>query len=251
MEGEANQLLSSLGLTEYEAKTLNALFRLKETEAPEVSRVAQVPKTRVYDVLDKLTQKGLVIEIRGRPKKYRALDAEDVFGQLISERKKETAELEKKANALKSTMRFSNAEESSAERVMKVRDRNDFMRILAQEIDGAKEEVIAFTKLDDSHHLLKDSIHNASKKKVSVRMLGKVPAQLSEIADGYAKAGVDLREHEHGLNAFVIDKKKVILAISDLSKERPEYHFTIWNHKPMAAALESYFNECWKKGKEW
>jgi len=52
-EYDVNVFLERLGLTEYEAKTLSALFRLKEAEAPEVSRSAQVPKTRVYDVLDR------------------------------------------------------------------------------------------------------------------------------------------------------------------------------------------------------
>ena len=84
---EVTTLLENLGLTEYEAKTLASLFRLKETEAPEISRSAQVPKTRVYDVLDRLVKRGLIIEIYGRPKKYRVIDAEDVFKGLLNSKK--------------------------------------------------------------------------------------------------------------------------------------------------------------------
>ena len=69
MKTNIHELLKQLGLTEYESKTLNTLFQLKEEKAPEISRDAQVPKTRVYDVLDGLVKKGLVIEIQGRPKK--------------------------------------------------------------------------------------------------------------------------------------------------------------------------------------
>ena len=77
MNGSATyNLLEKLGLTEYEAKTLNTLFTLRESQAPTISRTAQVPKTRVYDVLEKLIAKDLIIEIKGRPKLYRAIDAE-------------------------------------------------------------------------------------------------------------------------------------------------------------------------------
>lgn len=95
-ETEINRLLEQLGLTEYEAKTLNTLFKLKEAEAPEVSSRAQVPKTRVYDVLDRLTKKNLIIEISGRPKKYKVVDPAKVFDELLGKKREELGQLEKK-----------------------------------------------------------------------------------------------------------------------------------------------------------
>ena len=74
MNSQTYLLLEKLGLTEYEAKTLGTLFNLREAEAPQISRTAQVPKTRVYDVLEKLIQRRLIIEIKGRPKLYRAVE---------------------------------------------------------------------------------------------------------------------------------------------------------------------------------
>ncbi|MEI7961272.1 MAG: helix-turn-helix domain-containing protein, partial [archaeon] len=76
--------LEKLGLTEYEAKTLSTLFSLKEAEAPHISRTAQVPKTRVYDVLEKLIQRNLIIEIKGRPKLYRAVEAQKAIDILLT-----------------------------------------------------------------------------------------------------------------------------------------------------------------------
>jgi len=103
-ETELNNFLEKLGLTEYEAKTLSSLFRLREAEAPEISRNAQVPKTRVYDVLARLTKKNLIIEIHGRPKRYMSIEAEKVFALLIEEKRKELQELEKRASELKETI---------------------------------------------------------------------------------------------------------------------------------------------------
>src|SRR3989344_3709033 len=101
-EYEVNTFLEKLGLTEYEAKTLSALFNLHEAEAPEISRLAQVPKTRVYDVLDRLTKKNLIIEIHGRPKRYMSIEPEKVFASLIEGKRKELHDLEKRAKHIKS-----------------------------------------------------------------------------------------------------------------------------------------------------
>ncbi len=237
---EIVQFLADLGLTEYEAKTLSTLFKLKETEAPEISRIAQVPKTRVYDVLDRLTKKGLVIEIFGRPKKYRVVEPKEALDILVKRKKEEVKALEEKSTELKSLVEgFEGLQEEDGEKVMKVKDKQDFNRILAQEIGNAKETVVAFSKLDEGNDTLKEALHNAIKKKISVKMVSKSHPAARMLQD----AGVLWKENDHGLNAYIIDGKKVILGLSDFSKQRPEYHFTIWNNnKAMANALQKYFD---------
>lgn len=251
MSVEINELLETLGLTEYEAKTLSALFKLRESEAPDVSRAAQVPKTRVYDVLDKLTKRGLVIEIYGRPKKYRVLGPEEVFDALLNERKKEMTKLEKRVSSLKQLAQAAeSAEEDGMERVMKVKDKQDFFRILAQEIELAKKEITGFARIGEEHTLVKTALHSAADKKVKTRILSRVPNHVMDIAKKYSEKGIELKHADHGLNAYIIDNRKVVLGLSDFSKEKPEYHFTILHNKAMASALQSYFDSCWKKARE-
>ena len=201
MSAEAIELLEQLGLTEYEAKTLATLFKLRETEAPEISRLAQVPKTRVYDVLERLTKKGLVIEIYGRPKKYRVIEPNSVFEELISQKKHEIKKLEEKTSELKQFFgNLKTSEEDFGEKVMKVKDKNDFLRILAQEIDSAKSEVIALSRLDENQDILKEALHNALKRKISVKLLSKLPRSLNEDIKRYASNGMSLKEQDHGMN---------------------------------------------------
>lgn len=248
---EITELLERLGLTEYEAKTLTTLFKLRETEAPEISRIAQVPKTRVYDVLDRLTKKGLVIEIYGRPKKFRVTDPNNALESLIRRKKEEIKELEKRSSEIRDVIgTVQKAEEESGEKVMKVKDKQDFLRILEQEIGKAKNEVLAFTKLEDNHLALREALNDALKRKVDVKVVSKIPSNYSETAKKLSNQGIDLREIDHGINAYVIDKKRVVLGISDFSKQKPEYHFTIWNNnKGIANAFQKYFDHCWKEGK--
>ena len=246
-DASLNELLESMGLTEYESKTLSTLFRLEEAEAPEISRLSQVPKTRVYDVLDKLVKKSIVIEISGRPKKYRVLDSKKVFDSLISEKKAEIKAIEEKATEFSSSLLALERSKGigSGEAVMKVKDARDFEKILSQEIEKAKNSVVAFAEISDRHNVLRDAIAKAKQKNVSVKLLNAFP-------DTTVKKGTNELKHlEHGLNAFIIDGKKVVMALSDFKKETPEYHFAIWHeNKPVANALGHYFEKLWPQGKK-
>ncbi len=249
-EHDLNVFLENLGLTEYEAKTLSALFRLREAEAPEISRIAQVPKTRVYDVLDRLTKKKLLIEIHGRPKRYMAIEPEKVFAILIDEKKKWIELLEKDAAGMKDSIGH-DRQNNKHEKVMKVKDRNDFMKILGQEIDSAKQSVAGITPIGREHSLIKEQLKNASRRNVEVKLISAINETSGKLIREFTQAGISVRDFEHGLNAYIIDGKKVILAISDFAQEKPEYHFTIWpENRHMAGALMKFFDHAWEQGKQ-
>ncbi|HZX19664.1 MAG TPA: helix-turn-helix domain-containing protein [archaeon] len=247
-EYDLNVFLEKLGLTEYEAKTLSALFKLKEAEAPEISRTAQVPKTRVYDVLDRLTKKTLIIEIHGRPKRYMAIEPEKVFNSLLQEKKQELAKLEEEAKHVKSEVELDHTN-GKHEKVMKVKDKNDFMKILGQHIDSSTKSVHALTPLAKEHSLIRESLKNASARNVEVKLISKINEDSAKIAKEFAQGGADIRNFDHGVNAYIIDNQKVIMGISNFSEQKPEYHFTIWpDNKPMATALKKYFDHAWETG---
>ncbi len=249
-EYDVNTFLEKLGLTEYEAKTLSALFRLKEAEAPDISRTAQVPKTRVYDVLDRLTKRNLVIEIHGRPKRYMSMEAGKVFTSLLDDKKKELAALEKEADSLKDTIIVDKGD-GRHEKVMKVKDKADFMKILGQEIDTSEHSIHALTALGKDHTIIKEPLRRAAGRNVEIKLISEINQESSKLAKELSHSGAQIRDFGHGMNSYVIDGKKVILALSDFSQNKPEYHFTIWpDNKPMATALSKYFDHAWESGKE-
>ena len=56
----AVEQLRALGLSTYAARTFVALVSLGEGTAQDVSDIADVPRTRVYDAVDELRDHGLV-----------------------------------------------------------------------------------------------------------------------------------------------------------------------------------------------
>jgi sugar-specific transcriptional regulator TrmB len=61
-----------LGLTEYEMRAYLALLQHGEMTANQVSKVAEIPYSKIYEVLESLEEKGWVGSEGGRPARYHA-----------------------------------------------------------------------------------------------------------------------------------------------------------------------------------
>ncbi len=238
--------LGKMGLTEYEAKTLSTLFSLGEAEAPEVSRIAEVPKTRVYDVLEKLADQELVIRVFSRPKKYRALAPQEAFDKLVQRKNDELKSLHEEARSMSEKLSTDAiAGNDNEEKIMKVKSKSDFYKILAQEIEHAQHEVVGMTHIDAHHHVLHDALRKAGERNVHVKFSGTHHASFKEM---HAQLGkhIELRDSASNLHAYVMDGRKTVLALSDFSKSKPEYHFAIFpDNKEMAQTFIAQFAKNW------
>jgi len=64
------RLREYLGLSEYEAKIYVSLVEIGQAKARTLSLLSGVPRTKVYSVLKKLMDLGLVIEVPGEPRRF-------------------------------------------------------------------------------------------------------------------------------------------------------------------------------------
>jgi sugar-specific transcriptional regulator TrmB len=70
LSGEAKKVLRELGLTQYETRAYLALVDKGVLTASQISEYAEVPYSKIYEVLASLERKGWVKAERGRPSKY-------------------------------------------------------------------------------------------------------------------------------------------------------------------------------------
>ena len=86
-------LLQDLGLKEYEARCFVALTRLPTAKAREIGEVADVPRTRVYDAVEHLSELGLVETQHASPKQFRAISIEEALEVLRGKYEQKFTEL--------------------------------------------------------------------------------------------------------------------------------------------------------------
>lgn len=76
--------LHEMGLSDYEASAYLALLQHGQGTAKEIADTSDIPKSRVYDVLEKLESKGFVTIQMGRPKKYGAIEPDLAVEQYLN-----------------------------------------------------------------------------------------------------------------------------------------------------------------------
>lgn len=75
--------LNQMGLSEYESRAYLAVLQSGLSTATEISDAADVPQSRVYDVLEDLEEKGFVTVQPGRPKKFGPIEPELAVNQYV------------------------------------------------------------------------------------------------------------------------------------------------------------------------
>lgn len=93
VEAELLELIEELGFKQYEAQTLVGLSRIGTGTAKDVARVSDVPRTRVYDAVDALHERGLVDVQYTTPKKFTIVSRETLVRKLNVEREETIADL--------------------------------------------------------------------------------------------------------------------------------------------------------------
>ncbi len=77
--------LVRLGLTEYEARAYVAIVSIGEGGISDISQQSGIPRSRVYDTMEKLAAKGFVEVGAMKPLRYRAVDPDKVTDQIRME----------------------------------------------------------------------------------------------------------------------------------------------------------------------
>ena len=70
---ELQKALEVMGLTEYESKTYISLIQKNTSNAGNLSKMADIPHSKIYEVLSRLEKKKLIEVQKGRPLFYKAI----------------------------------------------------------------------------------------------------------------------------------------------------------------------------------
>ena len=71
--------IKDFGLNSYEAKIWTALLSRGVSTAGELSDIANVPRSRSYDILESLERKGFIVMKIGKPIQYLAVSPTEVL----------------------------------------------------------------------------------------------------------------------------------------------------------------------------
>jgi len=251
--------LGALGLNSYEAKLWAALLSRGISTAGELSDIANVPRSRSYDVLESLEKKGFVIMKLGKPIKYIAVKPSDVL-ERVKQRILEEAESSSKgldklrdSEMLKElTMLHSQGIDTvePSELSGSFKGRSSLYAHLDSMIKSAQESIVLVTTeegLIRKSESFRRALYRAKENNVAIRIVAPLTQKNQEAVDRLREYA-DIKHSADVLGRFIIiDGKQITFMLVD-EEVHANYDSGVWVNSPFfAQSIQSLFEMNWKK----
>lgn len=254
--------LKDFGLNSYEAKLWTALLSRGVSTAGELSDIANVPRSRTYDVLESLEKKGFIIMKLGKPIKYLAVHPSEVVKR-IKKQVEEDAKIQvKQLSELDDSPVLQELEMLHKQGVEMVtptdlsgsfKNRDSLYNQLDAMIRGAEESIIIVSTasgLPRKLEAFKRPLLKAAKRGVTIRVAAPLDAQV-KVAIAEFKDIIEFRELDSLQARFiVVDGKELAFMLLHDDDVHPSFDVGIWVNTPFfTAALTQLFDLAWKEMK--
>ncbi len=254
-----SKLRRYFSLNLYEAKVWTALLSRGVSTAGELSDIANVPRSRSYDVLESLEKKGFVVMKIGKPIKYIAVPPKEVLERVKKNLLTATESHVKKLDELKSTDLIAELNSLHTQGVELVeptdlsgslRGRLNLYNHIEFTIRSAEETVTMMTTtqgLIRKAEGLKPLFEELSKRGVKINIAAPLTTDEAKAVAKDLEGIAEVRHLDHISARFVVvDGTEVIFMVMNDDDVHPTYDIGIWvNTAFFASALEQLFELAW------
>ncbi len=253
-----SKLRRYFSLNLYEVKIWTALLSRGVSTAGELSDIANVPRSRSYDILESLEKKGFVIMKLGKPIKYIAVSPKEVLERVKKHIKENAEEQVKKLEELKNTDVINELNSLHTQGVELVepsdlsgslRGRHNLYNHLELTIRGAEKSVTIMTTSQGFLRKVegfKPLFEELSKRGVKIRIAAPMTKETQEAAKEL-QGIAEVRDTKTKARFVVVDGKEIVFMVLDDEEVHPTYDIGIWINTPFfASALEELFEIAWK-----
>ncbi len=252
------QVRRYFALNLYEAKIWLALLSRGVATAGELSDIANVPRSRAYDVLESLEKKGFVINKLGKPIKYIAIPPAEVVERVKKHMQEDANNRIKKLDSLRDSEILDELKSLHSEGIEIVepseltgslRGRHNLYNHIELTIRSAEQSVTIVTSSDGlirKTDFLKPTFEKLKKRGVNIRIAAPITKTCRKAVEALRDIA-DVRDLKRFKARFVIiDSKELIFMLLDDEKVHPNYDLGIWlNSSYFASALEQMFELVW------
>ncbi len=250
---EVAQVLTDLGLTLSQARVYFALSRSGVSKAKTISKISQVAREHVYEVLQQLQDLGLVEKIIGVPSKFQARPIQEGLHLLLQRRASKTHELHGQTMEIIRSCKNNNLEmvsrEEDSQFILIPRKKSAINR-RKKEIEAAQisiDSLVSFKRLGPTAYTYHEVFKKALERGVKIRVITEKPENENEIPeiiqDLKKNPSFKLRYILNSPSAVVTiyDRKEMLVTTSALTGlgESP----ALWSNNPSLLAIVNDFYE--------
>lgn len=195
-------MLQQFGFTQYESQVYTSLITINQPlDATAIVKRSGVPRSKVYEVITKLIEKGIVLEsFIEKKRQYTALPMEALVEKLTSNFEANIEELKK----------IEVEEMEVDDRVWTLRDDQSIQSIMKELIAGARKSVHLSLWADEMTSFLPllEELHHKGKH-IHLHAIGEIKTSIPETSVLIPTQGHDTLERSRIL---IVDEKEMIFA---------------------------------------
>ena len=245
-------------LNMYEVKLWAALLSRGVSTAGELSDIADVPRSRSYDVLESLEKKGFVVMKLGKPIKYIAIPPIEVVDRVKKNMQLNAQEKIKRLESVKESSLLKELESLHTNGIALVdpseltgclKGRHNLYNHLDFMIKNSKKSVNIVTTEGGflrKAEGLRSSLENAKKRGVKIRIAAPLSKDNKKIANSL-KEIAEVKHNTKVNSRFIsVDAKDFMFMTLDDLKVHPSYDLGVWVKTPyFASSMDTMFNTVW------
>ena len=246
----------------YEVKIWTALLSRGVSTAGELSDIANVPRSRSYDVLESLEKKGFVVMKLGKPIKYIAVPPAEVLERVKKNVKEDAHDRIKRLEELKGTDVIGELNTLHSQGVELVepsdlsgslRGRHNLYNHLELTMRNAEESVTLMTTSQGLMRKVegfKPTLEKLKKRGVKIRIAAPITKECMQAVKDISNIA-EVRNTNSKSRFCVVDGKELVFMVLDDKEVHPTYDVGIWVNTPFfASAVENLFDLAWKDMKQ-
>lgn len=233
-----------LGLNSYEAKIWTALLSKGVATSGELSDIANVPRSRSYDVLESLESKGFVVMKLGKPIKYIAVPPTEVIERLKSRIRQDNDDRSKLLEEFKTSDLFDQLtflHDTGIESVDPtdlsgiIKGRKQIYQKIQEGIMNAKKEVLLALSVDEINKE-KKYILSGIKKNTGQPVISLFTSKQSQSdIDRQLSDKINMKQAIIKARFAVFDGNDVLFMLMDSDDVHPNYDSAVWVKSPFFA----------------
>lgn len=252
--------LQALGLTVYEARVYLVLVGNSRCKALDVAARAEVPRQKIYEVLDSLADKGLVEVVQDRTKLFSAIEPGLALANYLTRRsqlmQQQWVEQSRLAGALVEDL------SAAVARMQDGKGTLDYVHIVVDPGQAAdhyrrmmsevRSEYIEFLRPPYAVNPLdSDLVMIAQQRGVRCRILVDSSAHdetWRERRERFGAAGVEVcAAPSLPMKLAVFDSEQGLIALQDRSVAQPMWTSLLFTHDGLGQAMHALFEEHWHR----
>lgn len=244
VEKEFLSKIKDLGINSYEAKLWTAILSRGIATAGELSDIANVPRSRSYDVLESLERKGFIVMKLGKPIKYIAVPPNEVIERVKQRIKDDAQQKDKMLDSIKESealkrlhLLFTRGSEQiePGEITGVIKDRKNVISHIYSSLKRAEKFIYTMSCDDEFIHDLRKGFAKAIKKGIKVKIISPNKPNIPQ---------VESKQKMVKSRFVLIDGKEVIMLPVNVVDDHSD--FAVWiKNESFTKNFEEMFIKTW------